>query len=258
MGKKFWKAGNKAIGIAALVVILFLAIAIFYSFNAKGTAQTHKSNASTTITSIIPASTMIPANSFDYGFNYFNLTGSGYINNSTGKLEYFSTVNKVNNVTIRINRTVAAPGDHVLLNITFYGNFTFNTGNSASSYYLNSTVVNTHYFGAELQNQSGSLFDQNNGPWYNYFSIIQIGTPYKYPSENQNTTLSFHWIITPVSNATNETIKLCGGYFAALRNATAYGGWINAYDNLSMKQELVSNSTIISIPSQSCEYLNVI
>ena len=199
--------------------------------------------------------TSITTNTGSGIFNYFNLTGSGYKNTTTGKLELFKTINNVGSVYVEANRTSASPGQHILLNVTFRGTFDWNYGDPASIYYLNSKVINIHYFGVELQNQSGALLDQSNGPWYYY--IEQIGEPHQYQSGNPNETLPVHWVIAPTSNVTNKTLKICGGYFAAYMNTTLDGGWGNAYNNLSMKQEKVLNLTVINIPSQNCAYVKV-
>ena len=188
-------------------------------------------------------------------FNYFNLTGAGYINSTTGKLVRFKMVNNVSEVTVSINRTSAAPGDYVLLNVTFHGTFDW-TSDPASIYYLGSNVINIHYFGIELQNQTGSLLDQNNGPWSDYVS--QIGQPHQVLTQTPNATLPVLWVITPTNSTVGETLKLCGGYFAAYMNSTVHGNWPNAYNNFSMQQEKVLNLSIINIPSQNCEYLKVV
>ena len=188
-------------------------------------------------------------------FNYFNLTGSGYKNTTTGDLESFKTINNVSSVEVWVNNTSASPGEHLLLNVTFLGTFDWNPLDPASVYYLQSKVINIHYFGIELQNQSGTLFDQDNGPWYYY--VEQIGEPNPYQPGNPNKTLSFHWVIAPTSNVTNQTLKICGGYFATYMNTTLDGGWGNAYNNLSMKQERILNPTVINIPSQNCAYVKV-
>lgn len=199
--------------------------------------------------------TSVTTNTSSGTFNYFNLTGSGYKNTTTGKLESFKTINNVSSVYVEANRTSASPGQHTLLNVTFLGTFDWDPKDPASVYYLSSKVINIHYFGVELQNQSGALLDQSNGPWYYY--VGQIGAPHTYQPGNPNKTLSVRWVITPTGNVTNKTLKICGGYFAAYTNTTLDGGWGNAYNNLSMEQERVLNLTVINIPSQNCAYVKV-
>lgn len=199
--------------------------------------------------------TSLVSNSIESHFNYFNLTGSGYKNTTTGNFESFKTINNVSSVEVWVNNTSASPGEHILLNVTFLGTFDWNPADPASIYYLQSKVINIHYFGVEMQNQSGALLDQSNGPWYYY--IKQIGEPHQYQSGNPNETLLVRWIITPTSNVTNQTLKICGGYFATYMNSTLDGSWGNAYNNISMKQKRILNLTVINIPSQNCAYVKV-
>jgi hypothetical protein len=187
-------------------------------------------------------------------YNYFNLTGVGYLNRTTGKLTNFTVVNNVSSVETSLNRSSAAPGDRVRLNVTFIGAFRW-YGNNATTYYLNSAIINVHYYGVELSNQTGELWDQNNGPWYYYVS--QFGEPHQILFSNASRYLRVSWNITPTANATGKTLKLCGGYFATYENTTLHGSWAEEFDYLSRNQTFVVNSTVINIPTSACAYLSV-
>lgn len=186
--------------------------------------------------------------------NYFNLTGTGYRNQTTGQVSGFVTVNNVSSVDVSLNRSSANPGETVRINVTFVGEFKWYQ-NNATIHYLGAPLINVHYFGVELSNQSGTLYDQNNGPW-NYF-VSQLGEPHQLLYENGSRYLRVSWNITPRANVTGKQIKICGGYFATYQNTTLFGGWGALYNTLSMRQERVVNSTVISIPSSECSYLNV-
>lgn len=188
-------------------------------------------------------------------FNYFNLTGSGYMNASTHTLSHFVTVNNVSSIDTSLNLSRAMPGQSVTLSVTFTGTFDWNCNCNATRYYLASNIVNIDYFGVELANQTGMLLDQNNGPWYSYVSLVQ--PPRQIFLSDPTSKLRLTWILSPTENATGKTLKLCGGYFAAYRNSSAPLGWAQLYSNLSYAQKQVVNSTVISIPSQNCAYLQI-
>ncbi|MEM3791490.1 MAG: hypothetical protein QXL16_02065 [Candidatus Micrarchaeaceae archaeon] len=111
------------------------------------------------------------------GFDFFNLTGVGITNSSSTS---FILVNNVDKVETFLNKSVASPGERVLLNVTYVGNFLW--GNStptyedAAKYYLSSNLVNIHYFGFELPNQSGMLAVQNGRNWEGY---LNVGEPHQ-------------------------------------------------------------------------------
>ena len=188
-------------------------------------------------------------------FNYFNLTGSGYVNSSTHSLSYFVTVNNVSSVDTNLNLSSAGPGQNITLSVTLTGTFDWSCGCNATRYYLASNVVNVDYFGVELANQTGMLLDQNNGPWYNY--IAEIQPPRQAFLNDPARKLRLTWIISPTENATGKTLKLCGGYFATYRDQFAPLRWAQLYNNFSYAQKQVVNSTVISIPAQSCANLQV-
>ncbi len=191
-------------------------------------------------------------------FNFINLTGVGIMEN--GSMRSFVTINKVNNVSININRTAATPNEYIQVNVIFNGNFLWsNLGGNATKYYLSTNpvrVINVHYFGVELKNQTGELLTQNNGQFNNYLEIV--GEPHQYLYGNPNDTLLVRWIVEPSSHAVGKTLKLCGGYFAAFPNFTSanVGGWGGLFDFLSYSQKTVENSTAINILS-NCTELNV-
>ncbi|MDE1869649.1 MAG: glycosyltransferase family 39 protein [Candidatus Micrarchaeota archaeon] len=187
-------------------------------------------------------------------FNYFNLTGAGRVNLSSGEVENFVNVNNVTSVNVTLNKSAAFPGEPVLASVLFHGSFKWYK-NNASSYYLGSNVINLHYYGVEYANQSGMLLDQNNGPWYNLLS--QIGDPQQLISGDANALLLINWVISPTAAASNSALKICGGYFATYTNTTDGGGWSNLYNKLSMAQLKIVNSSAISIPSGNCALLSV-
>ncbi|MEM4114335.1 MAG: glycosyltransferase family 39 protein [Candidatus Micrarchaeaceae archaeon] len=223
-------------------------------FNAKlyyvpGPGRPVSTNTSTTSTTITTTAPETPAQ-----YNYFNLTGSGYKNPATGKLEYFVVVNNMTSVNVTLNRTSAKPGEYVTVNVIFTGTFKW-YANNATKYYLHAPVINFHYYGVEFANQTGDLYDQSNGPWY-YF-VSQLGEPHQLLYGNPNTTLLVSWIVTPTENVTGKMIKICGGYFATYQNTTLMGGFGNLYDFLSHNQLHVVNNSAINIQSQKCAYLSV-
>ncbi|MDE1825782.1 MAG: glycosyltransferase family 39 protein [Candidatus Micrarchaeota archaeon] len=187
-------------------------------------------------------------------FNYFNLTGAGYRNATTGALG-FVVVNNVSSVSVAVNKTSAYPDENFSVTVYFHGTFKWYK-NNATSYYLSSPIINVHYFGVELANQSGKLLDQNNGPWSGYVS--QPGEPEQLLVDGQqNTILPIRWVLQPTKQDAGKTIKLCGGYYAAYQNTTLQGGWGDLFDNLSRSQTHVVNSSAISIPSSNCANLQV-
>jgi len=187
-------------------------------------------------------------------FNYFNLTGVGRLNLSNGTIDDFVNVNNVSGVNVVLNKTSASPGEPVLVSVLFHGSFKWYQ-NNASSYYLNSKLINLHYYGVEHSNQSGMLLDQNNGPWYDL--VNQSGEPHQLISGDANTTLLINWVVSPRASTQNSTLKFCGGYFATYTNTTIDGGWSNLYNKLSMAQLKIVNSSAISIPSGNCALLQV-
>jgi len=219
----------------------------------NSTTTTTTTTSSTTVTTVVNTSNSTQ-------FNFFNLTGVGLINATSRRIEYFIIVNNVSSVYVSANRTSASPGEQVMLNVTFSGHFGWGSSNmliqQASNYYLNSPLINVHYYGVELSNQSGMLLDQNNGPWN--LSITQIGEPHQHIYKSPANYLRVTWIISPTQREVGKTLKLCGGYFATYENTTLFGGWGDAYDNLSYHQTQVINGSIINIPSSNCAYLQVI
>lgn len=215
------------------------------------TSTTTQNNITTSIQST--AYTTIPSSLNTQKYNYFNLTGVGYLN-SVGTLTNFTVINNVSSVQTSINMSSAAPGERVRLNVTFVGEFKW-YGNNATIYYLDSPVINIHYYGVEFSNQTGHLYDQSNGPWYYYVS--QFGEPHQILYSDSNKFLRVSWNITPTANVSGTTLKICGGYFATYQNTTLHGKWGNAYDYLSYNQTYVVNSSVIDIPSSSCANLAV-
>lgn len=185
-------------------------------------------------------------------YNYFNLTGVGVRSNNS--ISNFSVVNNVSNVSVELSKFSASPGEPVIVNVTFAGSFKW-SANNATSYYLHSKVINVHYYGIELANQTGKLLDQADGPWWDF--VTQNGTPQQILYGNPNTYLRIQWNITPNSTLVGNRLKICGGYFAAYENTTQHGGWGNLFDILSSNQTRIVNSTVINIPSSNCAYLNV-
>lgn len=207
-----------------------------------------------TPTTTIPPTTTINANTTVGGFNYFNLTGVGFFNSTTRTLQGFVVINNVTGVNVTLNKSSAHVGEYVNLNVSFIGSFRW-YGNPATNYYLGSPLINVHYYGVEYANQSGKLLDQNNGPWYNF--VGQIGEPHQLLTAVPNSMLLVRWIITPTSNMTGKTIKICGGYYATYQNTTLGGGWGSLYDILSGAQTHVVNRSVINIPSAQCQLLRV-
>ncbi|BCS91232.1 MAG: hypothetical protein ARM1_0689 [Candidatus Micrarchaeota archaeon] len=183
-------------------------------------------------------------------YNFFNLTGAGY--KIYNRLISFTNVNTVRSVKVSVNRSYAAPGQPIAIDVTFYGSFGWYIHPRATYYYLHSKVINVHYYGVELANQTGILLDQNNGPWY--YLIRQIAEPRTLISNN--TVLEFQWIITPTYNLSDKSLKICGGYFAGYANTTAYR-YGAIFDNLSKRQIYVDNSSVINIPSSNCDIVYV-
>lgn len=210
-------------------------------------------NSTQTQTTVQTTSTISYSN-----FNYFNLTGVGYINPATNQLENFTIVNKVENVTISLNKSSAYPGEYVAVNVLFIGEFKW-YANPATSYYLNQTIhiplINFHYYGVELANQTGKLLVQSNGPWYNY--ITQIGEPHQLIYGNSSRYLLVHWVVTPNSSMAGKAIKFCGGYFATYNNTKLMGGFGDLFDYLAYNQTDVINQSVINIVSNNCAVLNV-
>ncbi|MGC9099101.1 MAG: ArnT family glycosyltransferase [Candidatus Micrarchaeia archaeon] len=229
-------------------------------FGAKLYVVGNVSLINSTPVNVVTTSTTIPTTttiSFS-NFNYFNLTGVGYLNPETHQLENFTTVNKVDAVFISLNRSSAAPGEYVSLNVIFVGEFKW-YANPATSYYLNQTIheplINFHYYGVELANQSHMLLVQNNGPWYNY--ITQIGEPHQLLYKNASHYLLVHWVITPNQSMVGKSLKFCGGYYATYNNTKLMGGFGNLYNYLAYNRTYVVNASVINIPSQNCSILNV-
>jgi len=219
------------------------------------TTTTTSPGPTTTIPTTIP--TTITTTAGLGNFNFFNLTGVGYVE-PNGMLENFTVVNDVKNVSIILNKTSAYPGEYVNLSVIFSGEFKW-YANSATNYYLNQSVhmplINFHYYGVELQNESNMLLVQNNGPWYNY--VTQIGEPHQLLYGNSTRHLLVRWIITPTQSMAGKSIKLCGGYFATYENTTLKGSFGNLYNILAYNQTNVVNSSVINLQSK-CAVLNVV
>ncbi|MGC8676347.1 MAG: glycosyltransferase family 39 protein [Candidatus Micrarchaeia archaeon] len=220
----------------------------FVAYNGVKPVPIHASNSSATNRSLARNA-----------FNFFNLTGVGVYNSTLGRLTKFVLVNNVSNVTVTLNKTVAAPGNYVSLTVTFAGHFLWSGGTPASieaaSAYLAEPVINIHYFGVELANETSRLLVQNNGPWQKY--VTQIGEPHQYLSVNESKYLPIVWVITPNATLVGKTLKICGGYFAAYENTSLDGGWGNLYDKLAYERAMVVNESVINVPSQTCAELNV-
>ncbi|MDE1846218.1 MAG: glycosyltransferase family 39 protein [Candidatus Micrarchaeota archaeon] len=210
--------------------------------------------ASINYTASLPKSNSSVASASYLGINYFNLTGVGYLNASTRRLTNFVVVNNVSTVRVALNLTNASVGQKVLASVFFNGTFKWYKSN-ASSYYLSSNIINVHYFGVELSNQTGKLLDQNNGPWQAL--VNQSGEPHQLIYGNTNSTLLINWVISPSPGTRGSTLKICGGYFATYKNTTLGGGWGSLYNTLSMAQTRSVNASVVSIPSQNCVLLNV-
>ncbi|MGC8776747.1 MAG: glycosyltransferase family 39 protein [Candidatus Micrarchaeia archaeon] len=214
----------------------------------------------TTVTAVttVPTTSITASPTIFSNFNYFNLTGVGYINPITKQLENFTVINNVENVTVSLNKSSASPGEYVGLNVIFVGEFKWYK-NLATSYYLNQTVhvplINFHYYGVELANQTGMLLVQNNGPWYNY--ITQIGEPHQLIYKDPSRYLLVHWVITPNPSMVGKTLKFCGGYFATYSNTTLMGGFGSLYNYLAYTQTSIINNTVINLQSKDCALLNV-
>ncbi len=199
-------------------------------------------------------SSLISANSVTANeINFFNLTGIGVENKSSGKIEQFIVVNNVTSVSIALNRSQAGVGENVTLNVTFAGTFLW--GTDAGKIYLQEPLINVHYYGIELSNQSGSLYDQSNGPWD--FYINQTAAPHQVLYNNQYEYLRVVWKVAPKETAAGKTLKFCGGYFAAYMGNSSTSEWASLYNTFSYKQQRAINNTFINIPSGNCAYLNV-
>ncbi len=127
---------------------------------------------------------------------------------------------------------------------------------NATQTYLSEPVINVHYYGVELANQTGTLLDQNNGPWQKY--VNQIGEPHQTFNATPSKYLQVIWNVTPNSTMLGKTIKICGGYFATYENTSLMGGWGFLYNRLTYLQQHVVNKSVINIPSSSCAYLKVV
>ncbi|MGC8710596.1 MAG: ArnT family glycosyltransferase [Candidatus Micrarchaeia archaeon] len=210
---------------------------------------------STSPTTTVPTTTTTTIE-YNTKFNYFNLTGVGYIAQN-GVLENFTVVNDVQNVSVIMNKSSAYPGEYVNLSVVFSGNFKW-YANPATSYYLNQSIhmplINFHYYGVELSNESNMLLVQNNGPWYDY--VTQMGEPHQLLYINGTRYLLVRWIITPTPSMSGKSLKLCGGYFATYENTTLKGGFGNLYNILAYDQTNVVNSSVINLQSK-CAILNV-
>lgn len=193
--------------------------------------------------------------------NFFNLTGAGYYNSSLHALTSFAVVNNVSSIGVSLGASTASPGASVPVNVLFTGTFLWGVSNhstysyNATNYYLHSNVINVHYFGVELANQTGKLLDMNNGPWSTYISISE---PHQELKGNPGNYLLISWNITPTNYSIGKTLKFCGGYFASYFNFSYAGGnYAKGFNMLSGNQTRIINNTVISIPSYNCEYLNV-
>lgn len=185
--------------------------------------------------------------------NYYNLTGVGNYSESSNGLNYFYTVNNVSAVNVSISADHAGPGNYISVNVLFIGKFDW-TGTNQSVTYLNEPLINVHYFGVEFSNQTGHLLDQDNGPWYNY---LNVGQPSQHMSGPTNRYLLINWSVSPTNLTIGKSLKICGGYFATYENTTVLGGWSHAFDILSGNQTSVVNRSVISVPSKSCDTLQV-
>jgi len=194
-----------------------------------------------TTTTIQELSNMIPVS--------FNLTGVFLKNGS------FVLINNVTRVEVSLNTTQAKPGEKVELNVTFVGYFGWGNSsiNNLTEYYIERTV-NIHYFGVELSNETSHLLVPNNGPWDKM--VTQIGEQQQVIYLSPINYLRIRWIITPTQNVIGKTLKICGGYFATYKNIS--GNWTKYYNRLAYQQAFVINSSVINIPSISCELLKVV
>jgi len=214
--------------------------------------------AATTPTQISPANTSNSTRPLNTSkFNFFNLTGVGTYNKSLDRLTSFVRVNNVRAVEVLLNKTEARPGEYVNLSVLFIGNFLWGNASEANAVtaYLSSPIINIHYYGVELANETSMLLVQSNGPWYKY--VTQIGEPHQLLYKSPSRYLLVHWIITPNQTMQGKTLKLCGGYFAAYQNTTLMSGWGYFYNTLAYEQRQVINDSVINIPSKNCAYLNV-
>jgi 4-amino-4-deoxy-L-arabinose transferase-like glycosyltransferase len=222
-----------------------------------GGENTTISNATSTTTVTTSISTSTSSTYTPSKFTFFNLTGVGFYN-TTNKLQFIQ-VNNVTQVIVSLNKSTATPGEYVQLNVTFVGNFLWSNTTipfvNATVAYLASPIINIHYYGVELANQTGNLLVQNNGPWQKY--VTQIGEPHQTLSSNPHHYLNVIWTITPNATMTGKVIKICGGYFATYQNTTLEGGWGSLYNILALQQKRVVNNSVINIPSENCTYLNV-
>ncbi len=226
-----------AVFIALLAAVLLVAMLIFTWHVATRTEATKIQNAT-------------------HLLDYINLTGVGTLDPMTSGLQYFDIINNVSYVGISLNQDQVSPGQYVAVNVSFIGTFGWYAATegegSPMAYYLNSTIANYHYYGVELSNQTGMLLDKSNGPWWRYIAVAGAAQAYS-PS---NSIFYMVWRITPNASTVGQTLKLCGGYFAAFDNVS--GGYTRLFDVLSYYQRKVVNSTVIDIPSYNCRYLKVV
>ncbi len=181
-------------------------------------------------------------------FKSFNLTGVFVEYNNT--LHYLP-INIIRNVSVYVNKTKVQPNELIWLNVTYHGFFTWNTGNNATKYYLESPVINIHYYGVELGNQTGNLLVQNNGPWY--YLINQSGEPHQIMPPNPFNTLVVHWNISATQQDIGKDIKICGGYFAAYMNQ----GGFSLFNTLAKEENNIISNNVINIVSKNCAIINV-
>ncbi len=191
----------------------------------------------------------IPAFPENYGFNYSNLTGVGTLEH--GNITNFTTINRVDSVNVLLG-TTTYPNTTVNVTVTYSGEFKWSDG-ALTIKYLKSPIINVHYFGVGLANQS-NISVQNGQGFSNIIS--SVGQPIQGPLQNPNTTLNVSWEFAVSNSMAGKTLRICGGYFAAYQNDIR--GWPSVFYNLSSKRISIANVSEINVVSSECSYLKVI
>ena len=184
------------------------------------------------------------------GSNYSNLTGVGTLHD--GAIGNFITINRVESINLSLSQNSVPANGTLNITVTYSGEFGWSDGSQATRY-LESPMINIHYFGVEFANQS-NLSVQNSPDFNDYASYYEgVGNPVQSWGKNASTTLAITWPFTVSSTAAGKTLKICGGYYASYNSKT----WPSLYYRLSSASANVQNSTVISIVSRNCSYLHI-
>lgn len=174
-----------------------------------------------------------------------NLTSISLYNKSGNFIGTY-TVYLVNNVSIFLNKSVVKPTQKIRINVTYNGIF------NLTEYFIKRTL-GVHYFGYREVGSNTMLVYTNSFNSTKYFKLA--GLPYVYTPKNRNMQnfLEYTVNITPTKYAQNKTWEFCGGSYVAY----PISGWQKIFANVTLKNKIVSNNTVINTVSNKCKILRV-